>query len=111
MRCESPQELATRPSVVDAQEHVSAEVRRRPVSEDGCLDLMQLERRRGGRKIAAAGFFGRNMGASFPVGFADVRTTLGYDLVQEFVHRLADALQPRVSATVRSGWATYQPPP
>ena len=48
MRGESPQELAARPSIVDAQEHVRAEVGRRPVPEDGRLDLIQLERRRVG---------------------------------------------------------------
>ena len=46
MRCEPAEELAARLSIVDAQEHVSAEVRRRPRPEDGRLDLMQVERRR-----------------------------------------------------------------
>ena len=46
MRCQPAQQLATRLSVVDAQRHVRAEVRRRPQPEDGRLDLMQVERRR-----------------------------------------------------------------
>ena len=48
MRGQPPQELAARPRIVDAQEHVRAEVGRRPVPENGRLDLVQLERRRVG---------------------------------------------------------------
>ena len=46
MRCQPAEELAARLRIVDAQEHVSAEVRRRPRPEDGRLDLVQVERRR-----------------------------------------------------------------
>ena len=51
MRGEPAEEFAARLSIVDAQEHVSAEVRRRPGPENGRLDLMQVERRRVQRKI------------------------------------------------------------
>ena len=46
MRRQPAKELAARLSIVDAQEHVSAEVRRRPLPEDGRLDFVQVERRR-----------------------------------------------------------------
>ena len=46
MRCQPAEKLAAGSSIVDAQEHVSAEVRRRPRPEYGRLDLMQVERRR-----------------------------------------------------------------
>ena len=45
VRCQPPKKLATGLSIVDSQEHVSAEVRRRPRSEYGRLDLGQVERR------------------------------------------------------------------
>ena len=51
MRCEPAQEFAARFRIVDAQEHVSAEVRRRPGPQHGRLDFVQLERRRVRRKI------------------------------------------------------------
>ena len=52
MRCQPAEELAARLSIVDAQKHMSAEVRRRPRPEHGRLDLVQVERRRVQRKIA-----------------------------------------------------------
>src|SRR4029077_356244 len=48
MRRQSAEEFATRSSIVDAQEHMRAEVRSRPLPEDGRLDFMQVERRRVG---------------------------------------------------------------
>ena len=59
MRCEPAEEFAARLSIVDAQEHVSAEVRRRPLPQDGRLDLVQVERRRVRRKIRGGGFLWR----------------------------------------------------
>ena len=50
MRCEPAEELPACFSIVDAQEHVSAEVRCRPRPEDHRLDLIQVERRRGRRQ-------------------------------------------------------------
>ena len=56
VRCQPAEERAARLSIVDAQKHVSAEVRRRPLPENGRLDLMQVERRRLRRKTLADGF-------------------------------------------------------
>ena len=56
IRCQPAQEPAARLSIVDAQKHVGAEVRRRPLPEDGRLDLMQLDHRRVRRNIPADGF-------------------------------------------------------
>jgi hypothetical protein len=39
VRDQPPQKRAASMSIVDAQKHVRAEVRRGPLSEDGCLDL------------------------------------------------------------------------
>ena len=56
IRCQPAEKCATRLSIVDAQEHVSAEVRRRPGPEDRRLDLLQVERRRARRRIPTDGF-------------------------------------------------------
>ena len=42
MRCQAADEFPARSSIVDAQEYMSAEVRRRPRPEDGRLDFMQV---------------------------------------------------------------------
>src|SRR4030095_6930359 len=62
MRCEPAEELPACLSIVDAQKHMSAEVRRRPLPQDGRLDLLQVERRRVRRRIRADGFLWRQHG-------------------------------------------------
>src|SRR4029453_16387155 len=47
MRCQPADESPAGSSIVDAQEYMSAEVRRRPRPEHRRLDFFQLERRRG----------------------------------------------------------------
>jgi enoyl-CoA hydratase/carnithine racemase len=64
MRCQPPDELPARSSIVDAEEYVSAEVRRRPRPENGRLDFLQVEGRRGRRNSAADGFGDRRHGRS-----------------------------------------------
>ena len=54
MRCQPTEELAAGSSIVDAQEHVRAEVWRRPLPENGRLDFVQLERRRTRRTLPSA---------------------------------------------------------
>src|SRR4029453_8078527 len=46
MRREAADEFPARSSIVDAEQDMTAEVRRRPRTEDGRLDFMQVERRR-----------------------------------------------------------------
>ena len=122
MRCEPAEEFAARLSIVDAQEHVSAEVRRRPRPEHGRLDFVQVERRRVQRKIGGGGFRDGQHGRI--LSWVRVHSRPGprrqrfglliacalvADLVEELVDGLADLFSRPVSATVRFGWATYQP--
>src|SRR5262245_42540339 len=45
MRCESAEKFAARLSMFDTQEHMGAEIRRRPLPQDRRLYLVQVERR------------------------------------------------------------------
>ena len=65
VRCQPAKKLATRLSIVDAQEHVSAEVRRGPRPENGRLDLVQVERRRTRHNIRGCGSLTDDMAFSF----------------------------------------------
>src|SRR6188472_4529612 len=44
IRCQPTEERSARLSILDAQEHMRAEIRRRSRSKDGRLDVVQLER-------------------------------------------------------------------
>src|SRR5262245_8026732 len=97
MRCQPPEELSTRTSIVDAQDHVRAEVRSRPGPEDGRLNLIQLERRRGRRRNFARRFLdGQHVRVLYPI------------LSRSSSTALPTRSSRRVSATVRFGLATYQ---
>ena len=74
MRCSRRRNSPASLSIVDAQKHMSAEVRRRPLPQDGRLDLMQVERRRVRRSDSRrADSVLDNMGASFQ-GLQESRT-------------------------------------
>ena len=115
MRCQPAENARPSFSVVNAQEHVRAEVRRRPLPEHGRLDLMQVETRRVRRNIAADGFLTDDMGASFlgsdhsgPDPTTSDRS--GYATLSRNSSTALPIFFSRwISATVRSGWATYQP--
>ena len=65
MGCETPQEFPARFRIVDAQEHMCAEVRRWPGPQHGRLYFVQLECRRTRRTILPADSLTDSMGASF----------------------------------------------
>src|SRR5882672_2236517 len=101
MRCQPADEFPARSSIVDTQEYMSTEVRRRPRPEDCRLDLMQVERRRGRRNIAAEGFRDRRHGRSFqgsgsiaPGPPANDWPMQLSDLVEQFLDGLADLFEP-----------------
>src|SRR5262245_5337817 len=54
--CQAVEKRSTRFSIIDAQEQVCAEIRRRPRSEDGRLDFVQVECRRLCQRIPAKRF-------------------------------------------------------
>src|SRR5262249_40380239 len=115
MRCEPADEFATRLSIIDPKEHVSSEVRRRPRSENSRLDLVQVERRRLRRKTLVYGFLDGQHAAflswvrvhSDPDPDDDWRALLR-NLVEEFIDRLADALEP-VNLRHRQIWMSDVP--
>src|SRR5215469_14596677 len=86
MRYQPTEAFTTRSSSVDAQEHVSAEVRRRPLPEDGRLDFMQIECRCWRRRISGGSF----MNGHRPTILQGRPLS---KLVEEFLNRLAEALQ------------------
>src|SRR5262249_49882987 len=117
MRCEPADELAACSRIVDAQEHVCAEVRCRPRSEDCRLDFLQVECRCVYRRIGTGRFIEgqhkRLLSAVRIHSGPDPDRTIGLCRYPTLSSSSSTALPTfsslRVSATVRFGLATYQP--
>src|SRR5262249_850048 len=109
-------ELAARLRIVDAQEHVGAEVRRRPRPKHGRLDFMQVEFRRARRKILADGFLSGQHGRIPFLRPGRLRPGLDRTIRRCAYPTLSSssstAFPPRsslwASAKERPGWETYQ---
>ncbi len=116
MRCEPVEEMSACSSIVHPQEHMRAEVRRRPGPQHGRLYFVQLECRRTRRTILSDGFrYGQHEGI-----LSWVRVSLGPDPERMIgrcgyptLSRSSSTALPtfssfRVSAAVRFGLLTYQ---
>src|SRR5262245_12098186 len=99
MRREPAEKRTARLRIVDTQKHVRAEIRRRPRSENSCLDLVQLERRHLHRTILTGGFRCGQHGRILYLGSGSIRARTHCwlslsNLVEEFVQGLAHLFQP-----------------